>query len=59
MIKILEMITEPDKIFYGSVFKLKIKADLRVTCKQVKDTQLKCIDAKNYKCYEYLIGGTK
>lgn len=59
MPKILEIITEPDKIYTGSVFRLKIKAELRVTCKQVKDANLKCSKAKQYKCHEYMIGGTK
>ena len=50
MNKIIEKITEPSKVYVGSVFKLKIKAIRYMTCREMKT--ITCLGAKNYKCKE-------
>lgn len=50
MSKITEIITEPNKIFIGSVFKLKIKVIRYITCKEAK--QKNCAEIKKFTCKE-------
>lgn len=52
-------IIEPDKIYVNTSFRLKLNLDLSLKCSDVKNAGLKCNIAKNYKCYEYTIGGKK
>lgn len=53
MNKIKEIITEPSKIYVGSVFKLKVKAINYLTYKEMKTKNYKYF--KNYK-YKNLKG---
>lgn len=48
--KIIEKIVEPDKIYVGSTFKLKIKAIRYMTCKEMKT--ITCEEAKKFSCRE-------
>lgn len=50
MSKIVEIITEPDKITVGSVFKLKVKSIRHITCNEAKTKT--CIDMKKFTCKE-------
>lgn len=59
MPKILEIITEPDKIYAGEKFKLKIKVNLSVTYKQIKDKGLTYADLKEHKYKDFVMGVEK
>lgn len=48
--KIVEIITEPDKITVGSVFKLKVKAVRHIICNEAKTKT--CSDMKKFMCKE-------
>lgn len=48
MNKIKEIVTEPSKIFEGSIFKIKIKAIRYMTYKEMKTKKY-----KYYKSYKY------
>ena len=50
MNKITEIITEPNKIYVDSVFKLKIKALRYLTCGEAKTKT--CNYIKEFKCSE-------
>ena len=53
MSKIKEIIVEPQKVFVGSTFKLKIKATRYMTCEEMKTKT--CSQAKAWTCGE--VGG--
>ena len=48
--KITEIITEPNKIYIGSTFKLKIKAIRYITCNEAKTKT--CNYMKQFTCNE-------
>lgn len=48
--KITEIITEPNKIYVGSTFKLKIKATRYITCDEAKTKT--CNYMKQFICNE-------
>ena len=48
--KITEIITEPNKIYFGSTFKLKIKAIRYITCNEAKTKT--CNYMKQFTCNE-------
>lgn len=50
MSKIKEIILEPQKIFVGSTFKLKIKAIRYMTCEEMKNKS--CNQAVAWSCEE-------
>lgn len=50
MSKIKEIILEPQKIFVGSTFKLKIKAIRYMTCEEMKNKL--CSQAEAWTCRE-------
>lgn len=48
MNKIQEIIVEPQKVYVGSTFKLKIKAIRYMTCREMKT--ITCKQAKKFTC---------
>lgn len=48
--KIIEILVEPDKIYVGSTFKLKIKATRYITCDEAKTKT--CNHMKQFTCNE-------
>ena len=48
--KISEIIVEPEKVYVGSTFKLKVKAIRYITCQEAKTKT--CNYMKNFTCKE-------
>lgn len=54
MSKILEIVTEPEKKFAGSTFKLKIKVDKSIRYNELKTKT--CSELKKYKYAQFVKG---